>query len=87
MSADLSYAALCDQVLEIVESLSGETATPESHLKDDLLLESMDLIQLVLRLNEHFKLTLPSRDITPQHFGRVSQVIALVARYLETEAP
>ncbi|MEZ0373115.1 MAG: acyl carrier protein, partial [Candidatus Sericytochromatia bacterium] len=67
-------------VLSLLAELSGsEELQPDTRLKDDLALDSIEIVQLVLRLNTAFGLRIHSAEILPEHFGTVSQLV----RFLE----
>lgn len=57
--------------------------SPHTRLKDDLGLDSFDLVQLILLLNRHFHLELGSEMLTGEHLHSLETVAALVASLLK----
>lgn len=58
------------RVLSLLAELSGETGLqPETRLKEDLGLDSIELVQLVMDLNRSFGITIHSAEISPVHFA------------------
>lgn len=53
---------------------------PETRLKEDLGLDSFDLVQLILLLNRHFKLELGSQLLTGSHLANLDSLSSLVER-------
>ncbi|MGE3727436.1 MAG: acyl carrier protein [Candidatus Sericytochromatia bacterium] len=53
---------------------------PETRLKEDLGLDSFDLVQLILLLNRHFKLELGSQWLTGAHLKNLDSLSSLVER-------
>jgi len=53
---------------------------PETRLKEDLGLDSFDLVQLILLLNRHFKLELGSQLLTGEHLENLDSLSSLVER-------
>lgn len=68
-----------ERIVSLLSELSGETELQaDTRLKEDLALDSIELVQLVLRLNQAFGLKIHSRDLTAEHFGSLAQVTAFV---------
>ena len=57
-----------------------EQLRPETRLKADLGLDSLEMVQLVLGLNRVFGFELQSDEITPAHFDSLATLTALIAR-------
>jgi acyl carrier protein len=60
---------------------------PETRLKADLNLDSLEIVQLVLGLNRVFGLELHSEDITPENFDSLATLAALIARKQTNQTP
>jgi acyl carrier protein len=73
------------QVLLKQEGLAAPDSElgPETRLKEDLGLDSFDLVQLILLLNRHFKRELGSQLLTGAHLENLGSLSAL----LEQSAP
>jgi acyl carrier protein len=50
--------------------------TDESSLRDDLRIDSADMIELALELEEHFKIAVPEEEMNKLH--TVGQIVRLV---------
>ena len=54
MSKDAVFETLRDIMVSDFE-LKADIISPEKHLNDDLELDSLDLVELILSLNDHVK--------------------------------
>ncbi len=51
-----------DQILGIVSEYSGvDNVKPEYHLREDLSMDSLDLVSLTLELEEKFEIEIPDQ--------------------------
>jgi len=66
-----------DRVVKLVENFTEETVTPESHIIDDLGLDSLDTVELVMALEEEFNI-----EISDEHAAN-TRVVGDIARLLE----
>lgn len=53
----------------------------ETALIDDGLIDSLDLTQILLALDEAFDIHIPAGEIEPESFNDVDAMLALVHRY------
>jgi len=60
------------------------TITTQSRLAEDLLIDSMNLIDLILSLEETFQLQIPTSDVRIENFQTVEKIIIYIERTLET---
>lgn len=72
-----------EKVIEILQELSGlqyidETAT----LQDELLLDSLSMVTLLVELEDNLGFQLDESDMDPFRLLVVSDVIALVEKYI-----
>jgi acyl carrier protein len=66
-------------IIQNLQTLTGETDIhSETQLKNDLALDSLEMVQLILHLNQLFGTTLSSADILPEHFHNVATLARLV---------
>jgi acyl carrier protein len=72
--------SVADRVVALAEQISGCEANPDSRLVDDLGLDSLDLIQLAINLEEAFGIEIPDDDVDDPALGVVSGLIAYVER-------
>ena len=71
--------AIIDELKELVANkLSVDVAqvTPEAKFTDDLGADSLDLVELVMELEEHFEIEISDED--SQNFQTVSDVASYV---------
>lgn len=67
------------RILKLVAELSGESdLRPQTRPKEDLALDSIELVQLVLRLNQAFGLQIHSAELLPENFGDLDRLTAFV---------
>ena len=52
----------------------------ETHLIDDELLESLDIVMIVGELNDHFDISISADDLVPENFNSAEAIWALVQR-------
>lgn len=55
----------------------------DSNLKNDLGLDSLALIQLVIRFNQSLQIEIASHEIIPENFGTIAQLSAFLKRKSE----
>jgi acyl carrier protein len=74
-------------IAALAEYLKRDPATiqPEYHLRDDLGLDSMAVIELLYRIEETFNLQIPDQDLSD--LTSVQQVIAYVEKRLHPSRP
>lgn len=56
----------------------------EERLIDDGILDSLDIVNLIMEISEEFDVTITARDILPEHFNSASALYALIQK-LEDE--
>lgn len=59
-----------------------EEIFPYHKLQEDLGLESLDLVELVVELEECFNIEFDESDLGPSQFQTVDQVYSLVEKYV-----
>ena len=73
-----------EKIKEILCDLSGMTEIlAESHLQDDLGLDSLHMVMLLLDIEDGFGIALDESDMNPFELKTVSDVEALVLKYTE----
>lgn len=71
------------KVKNILKKLSGiETIKEENNIILDLSLDSLQLITLLVEIETEFKIELDESDMNPFELNTVSDVIALVNKYI-----
>jgi acyl carrier protein len=66
-----------DRVVKLVEKFTEEAITPESHIIDDLGLDSLDTVELVMALEEEFEI-----EISDEHAAGI-RVVGEISKLLE----
>lgn len=75
-----------NDLLKILSELHPDVdfATQE-HLIDDMILDSMDIVSLIMEISETFDVTITARDIIPENFNSAKALYALISK-LDDEA-
>lgn len=60
-----------------------EDITPELKLTDDLGLDSLNMVELMIELEERFDIEFDESDLDPAALQTVDQIYALVKKYTE----
>lgn len=69
-------------IIQSLENLTGESnIDANTQLKNDLALDSLEMVQLILQLNQILGTTLSSSDIVPEIFHNA----ASLARFIDTK--
>ncbi|XP_047975369.1 acyl carrier protein 1, mitochondrial-like [Salvia hispanica] len=63
MSSHLDKQAVIDRVLDLVKSVDPSKVTPDVHFQKDLGLDSLDTVEIVMALEEEFKLEIPDKEV------------------------
>lgn len=75
----MAEASIYARILSLVADLSGETGlTPQTRLKADLGLDSIELVQLVLALDRSFGVAIHSAEVTPEHFDSLGSIAEFI---------
>jgi acyl carrier protein len=74
--------ALVEQILE-QNSIAVEVY-PESRLVD-VGMTSMDMVNLMLRVEAEFNMTIPQSEITPENFQSVKTLELMIVNHLQAE--
>ena len=75
-----------EQLLDILRELHPETDfETETHLVDDGVLASFDIVMLITRIEEEFDVVIPAKDIVPEHFNSAKALMALIDRIAEQD--
>ena len=75
-----------DKIIEILSELSGvKSINLNQNLKDDLGLDSLQMITLLIMLEENFNIVLDESDMNPFTLINVCSVVNLVKKYVGSE--
>ena len=73
-----------EKVKRVLKKMGGaERLSATSSLKADLGLDSMQLVELLVTLEDEFKISLKEADMNPEKLKNVGSVIRLVNRYVK----
>lgn len=74
-----------EKLLEILSDLHDDVDfETETHLIDNGILDSMDIISLITEISEEYEVTITAKDIIPDNFNSAEALYALIQR-LEDE--
>jgi acyl carrier protein len=72
-----------DELLEILKEAKPEVDfSSEKSLIDNGVLDSFDVVQLVMKLNEEFDIEIGAEEITPENFNSADSMWAMIQRLL-----
>ena len=71
------------KIIEVFTELGAESITPESELRDGLGLDSLQMVNLLIALEEIFNIELEETDIDPASLLTVEDVISLAKKYTQ----
>ena len=70
-----------DELLEILKEAKPEVDfSTEKALIDNGVLDSFDVVQLVMKLNEEFDIEIGAEEITPENFNSADSIWAMIQR-------
>ena len=73
---------LYNTLIAVIKDCSDiEEISPESHLQNDLALDSLSMVTLLLGIEEAFGITLDESDMNPFQLATVQDAIDLVRKY------
>ncbi len=68
------------QLLILLAEFIEDEVRLDSSLKDDLGMNSMDIVKLVMDINQTFGITIHSSEVIPAYFDTVESVQDFIAR-------
>lgn len=69
------------KIAKILTELGAENITIAAELRDDLGLDSLQMVNLLIALEEVFQIELEETDIDPSSLRTVKDVISLTKKY------
>ena len=70
-----------NELLEILKEAKPEVDfSTEKALIDNGVLDSFDVVQLVMKLNEEFDIEIGAEEITPENFNSADSIWAMIQR-------
>ena len=80
--------AVRERLMVLVRQLLGQRAAPRLLRIDarlnDLGISSIKMVSLMLAVETEFDLTIPQSEITPENFGSIGDIEALVVRLIDS---
>jgi acyl carrier protein len=71
-----------EKIIEILNGIRPEFDYSEDvNYLDEGMLDSFDLVNLVMELNNHFGIEIDGMDILPDNFGTIDDMVNLVKKY------
>ena len=75
-----------EKLLDILRELHPETDfEAETHLVDDGILASFDVVMLITRIEEEFDVVIPAKAIVPDNFNSAKALYALIESISEQD--
>lgn len=71
------------EIVDFLTELGAENITPTSELRDDLGLDSLQMVILLIALEDIFEIELEEADIDPGLLVTVEDVISLTKKYTQ----
>ena len=72
-----------DDIKVILSELSGtDNIELENELKNDLGLDSLQMVTLLIMIEDSFEITLDESDMNPFDLVTVSDIVALIEKYI-----
>ncbi len=73
-----------EELMEILKELRPDVDfAAETHLIDDKILDSFDIVTLVGDLNDAFDVDISAEDLEPENFNSAQAMLALIHRLQE----
>ena len=72
------------KIAKILRELGVENITLSAELRDDLGLDSLQMVNLLIALEEIFQIELEETDIDPTSLRTVEDVISLTKKYTQS---
>ena len=71
------------KIVDFLTELGAENITPTAELRDDLGLDSLQMVILLIALEDIFEIELEEADIDPALLVTVEDVISLTKKYTQ----
>ncbi|MEQ9662474.1 MAG: acyl carrier protein [Parasphingopyxis sp.] len=85
--SDTIEPVVIEKVRHVGKAVDGDTElTPDTPLLERQLLDSVELLQLVMELETAFGISIPLEELVEENFADVNRVVALVERARERAA-
>lgn len=67
-----------ESITEIIESITGEVVKEDTDLIEEGILDSFDMVSLVLELQDAFDITIDVSELLPENFESVNTIAEFI---------
>ena len=68
-----------ERLIRILSELHDDVDfSSETHLIDNGILDSLDIVTLITEINDEFDVSIPAEEIIPENFNSANAIMALV---------
>lgn len=67
-----------ESIIEIIESITGEVVKEDTDLIEEGILDSFDMVSLVLELQDAFDITIDVSELLPENFESINTIAEFI---------
>ena len=68
-----------ERLIRILSELPDDVDfSSETHLIDNGILDSLDIVTLITEINDEFDVSIPAEEIIPENFNSANAIMALI---------
>ncbi|MDD7676561.1 MAG: acyl carrier protein [Eubacteriales bacterium] len=68
-----------ERLIRILSELHDDVDfSSETHLIDNGILDSLDIVTLITEINDEFDVSIPAEEIIPENFNSANAIMALI---------
>ena len=67
-----------ESIIEIIESITGEVVKEDTDLIEEGILDSFDMVSLVLELQDAFDITIDVSELLPENFQSANTIAEFI---------
>ena len=68
-----------ERLIRILSELHDDVEfSSETHLIDNGILDSLDIVTLITEINDEFDVSIPAEEIIPENFNSANAIMALI---------
>lgn len=75
----MNAPAFKETITTFIKKITGKDLLIETGLLDEGILDSLLTIELIIKLEETFEITIPSNELTHHNFNSIASIIHLVS--------
>jgi len=82
----LNAYVLSDFISLLNECFDGAFSTDlreDSSLKDDLGIDSLRIVELLVKIEEKYEIVFPESDLNPEHLNTVRDILELIEKHVQ----